>query len=143
MKEVRFNIPEQLQGNIINQKIARAFLKKKTTGLMDEEVDLGGLRTLVWDCHNPVFWGSSGKNGVMERAREENMTANFGNCVELFGLVEGLREIRVVLDWRKGSKVWEYVKGLEFNGLRLVDDGVGSGEEEGQGYRLRTLRFVA
>ena len=65
--------------------------------------------------------------------------------VELFRQIEGLREIRVIVDWRRGSKVWDFVKGLDFGKLKLVDDGSG-GEQEGEEgtpkYRLRTLRFV-
>ena len=85
-------------GNVINQKIARAFLKKKTTGLMDEEVDLGGLRLLVWDCHNPVFWEGAGE-GRFEGKREGMMGVNYrdGMFWRLVSFCLGLWEIKSLL----------------------------------------------
>jgi hypothetical protein len=131
VRRVRFNIPEQgtCRGNMVIQKIARVFLKKKTTGLMDPELDLTNLHTLVLDCHNPVFRISEN----YESLREENMGTNYGDAAELIRDLRGLRELIVVLDYRPGSKVLRFVKGLDLGHLSLVDEGTSEEVYESKG----------
>lgn len=106
---------------------------------MDPELDLKNLRTLVWDCHNPVFY----MDQKYETWREENMRANYWEAVELIRAVDSLKEVVLILDWRPGSKVWEFVRELNFGRLKLVEGGKADGEEGPLGYVLRTLRWVA
>lgn len=118
---------------------------------MDPELNLRNLRKLVWDCHNPVF----GIKESYETFREENMWANYRESANLFKDLTFLQELVLILDWRPGSKILDFVRTLDFGHLKFVGESEIKGtakreiEKDGESvalrsrYVLKELRWVA